>query len=247
MVYNDTSTKDGHLQNCESLCNLGDSGISSNTILKAKFTSYLNQAMDKVATAVLTVDKNWRWDDVASYGNFSVATADLVDGQRDYVLPRATNASDISTLWKVYKVRIKNTGGDWYDLIPLASDEDENNSNTEGRPTHYRLLGNSVRLSVIPNTGDVTFDEGIQVWFQRMFVKFTTSDTTKQAPFMSNYHYLLNLDASATHLLPLNQQLARDYIALFKSGLEELKTSYALRNDDPKKTKRLQSKFQDNK
>ena len=239
MTFNDTSTQDGLLQSCESYCNLGPTGITGDTTLKAKFTSWINQAMDKIGSAVLTVDKNWRWDDTASYGNFSVATADLVDAQRDYVLPRATNSSDISTLWKVYKVRIKDNNGTWYDLTPLASDADENNSDTQGRPTKYRLLGNSIRLSDIPDTGAVTFEEGIQVWFQRSPVKFVAGDTTKQPPFMTSFHYLLALDASANYLLPIDPNTASGYLTLFKQGLEELKTSYATRNDDPKTTKRI--------
>lgn len=247
MVINDTSTKDGLLQNCESLCNLGDTGITGNAVLKAKFVSWLNQSMDKMATAILTVDKNWRLDDVGSYGNFAIATTDLTSGQRDYVLPRATNSSDYSTLWKLYKVRLKDTNGNWYDLIPLASDESENPSNSTGRPTKYRMIGNSIRLSDIPLAGSLTLTSGIQVWFSRMFVKFTDSDTTKQPPFASNFHYLMPLDASATFLLPTNPDKAASYIILFKQGIEELKTHYATRNDDPQTTKRVTPAVEDNK
>ena len=244
MEFNDVTNKNGILQNCESLCNLGDSGITNNATLKAKFTGWINTALDKVATAILTVDKNWHWDDVASYGNFAVATCNLVSGQRDYVLPRATNSSDIATLWKVYKVRIKNTNGNWFEIAPLASDTDENDDNSSGSPTYYRLLGNSIRLSDSPNSS-VTLTAGIQVWFQRAFVKFVVGDTTKQPAFMSSHHHLLQLDASASYLLPSNTALANEYITLFRTGLEELKTSYATRNDDPQTTKRLKPLVED--
>lgn len=244
MEFSNTTIRDGILQNCEDLCGLGYTGITGNTDLLYKFTGYANQAMDKIAMAILTVDKNWRWDDTASYGDFPVATNDLIDGQRDYVLPKATNSSDISTLWKVYKVRIKDTNGVWYDLIPLASDEDENNSNSTGRPTHYRLLGNSIRLSDTPDTGRVTFTAGIQVWFQRAFVKFLYTDTTKQPAIMSGFHYLLQLDMSASYLLPKDTKLAGSFIGLFTAGIEGLKKAYALRNDDPNITKRLNAKIE---
>lgn len=248
MYFSDTSGQDGYIQNCESLCNLGSAGISGDAILLKKFTSWGNQAMEKVGTAILTVDKNWRFDDTASYGTFAVATHDLLDGIRDYVLPRATNSSDISTLWKVYKVRIKDINGVWYDLKPLASDEDENNSNTQGRPTRYRLLGNSIRLSDIPDTGSVTFEDGIQVWFQRAFVKFLSTDTTnKVIPFISSFHYLLQLDASASYLMPIDPNKAVGYLNLFNQGLESLKTSFATRNDDPQTTKRLVAHTEDTK
>ena len=249
MNFSNTTNKDGILQNCETLCNLGDGGITGNTTLKAKFAGWVNIALDDVATAILTVDKNWRWDDVASYGNFSVATCNLVSGQRDYVLPRATNASDISTLWKVYKVRIKDTNGNWFDIAPLASDVAENDSNSSGSPTHYRLLGNSIRLSDSPNSS-VTLTAGIQVWFQRSAVKFVatgTTDDTKQPAFINSHHKLLQLGASVWFLLPTNTALANEYIALFDSGLEKLKTSYATRNDDPQTTKRLVPQVEDNR
>lgn len=249
MTFNDTSTKNGLLQNCESLCNLGDTGITGNTVYLNKFTGWLNDSYGKVCMAILTVDKNWRWDDF-NYGDVSntdipVATATLVTGQRDYILPRATNSSNQSTLWKVYKVRLKNTDGTWYDVIPLGTDEDE--IADSGRPTHYRLLANSIRLSGPPLTNYLTLTAGIQVWFQREFDRFTTSDTTQQPGFISAYHYLLPLEASATFLLPNEPKQSANYLALFNDGLEKLKQSYAQRNDDPKTTKRMSSAIVDNR
>lgn len=247
MVYSDTSNKDGLLQDCESLCSLGDAGITGNATLKSKFTGWLNNSYGKVAMAILTVDKNWRWDDF-NYGPssneaFPVATATLESGSRDYILPRATNSANQSTLWKVYKVRIKDIDGEWYDIVPLGTDDDETD-NGSGVPTKYRLLANSIRLSDPPLTGKVTLTAGIQVWFQREFDKFTTSDTTQQPGFISAYHYLLPLEASANYLLPIDQSKAAGYLTLFNDGLEKLKQSYAQRNDDPKTTKRMTPKVE---
>lgn len=246
MQFSSTSGKNGIIQNAESLSKLGDGGISGNTTLMAKFTGWVNDAYYKVARAILTVDKNWRWDDFnwTSPNAFPVATNTLVSGQRDYILPRATNASNQSTLWKVYKVRIKDLNGEWYDLVPLSGNEDETD-NGSGIPKNYRLLANSIRLSDPPLTGKVTLPAGIQVWFQREFVKFTTSSTTEQPGFLSSYHHLLALDASATFLMPNDSALAANYIALFNAGLNELKDSYALRNDDPNTVKRMTPKAED--
>jgi hypothetical protein len=247
MVYNSTSGKNGILQNCESLSNLGDAGITGNATLLAKFTGWVNDSYAKVAMAILTVDKQWRWDD-SNWGSNSnqskpVATCTLESGKRDYVLPRATNSSDRSTLWKIYKVRVRDTNGDFYDLEPLGTDDDE--SADSGRPTKYRLLNGTIRLSDIPLTGSITLTQGLQIWFQREFSRFTTSSTTTQPQFISAYHYLLGLDASATFLLPTNPALAGSYMTLFNDGLEKLKMSYAQRNDDPKTTKRLNPKVED--
>ena len=240
MEFNNTAlTADALIQNCESLCKLGNGGISGNSILMAKFTGYLNQAQDKVALAILTVDKNWRFDDFnyTTPNAFPIATKTLTDGVRDYILPRATNDLSQSTLWKVYKVRLKDINGDWYDLIPLSADENE--IEDSGKPTHYRLIAGSVRLSGPPSSTAVTLTAGIQVWFQRSPTRFTTAFTTQQPGFMSGYHFLLALDASATFLLPTDTKLAGGYITLYDKGLENLKNSYAQRNDDPKTTKRM--------
>lgn len=244
MEFNNVAlTNDALIQNCESLSKLGNGGISGNTVLLAKFTGWINQAWEKVAMAILTVDKNWRWDD-NHYGSsfeantaYPIATTNLVDGQRDYILPRATNSSDQSTLWKVYKVRLKDSNGKWFTISPLSADEDE--IAQEGKPTKYRLISNSIRLSGPPDSDALTLTAGIQVWFQRAFVKFTVADTIRQPGFMSSYHHLLCLDASATHLLPTSTELSAGYLALFKSGLEDMKVSFAQRNDDPQTTKRI--------
>lgn len=247
MNFSDTTNKNGLIQNCESLCNLGDAGISGSSTQLLKFTGYLNQAWEKVAMAILKVDKNWRWDDnnYVNPNGFPVATQTLVTDQRDYILPRATNSSDLSTLWRIYKVRIKNIDGEWYDLSPLSADENETD-NDSGLPIKYRLIGNSIRLSDPPKSGVVTLSSGLQVWFQREFIPFVSTDTTKNPGFMSSYHHLLPLDASATYLLPTNTNLANEYITLFKSGLEELKDSYAQRNDDPKTIKRMIPNIENN-
>ncbi len=241
MQFNDITGKSGIIQNCESLCNLGDGGITNDATLLAKFTGYVNEALNKVVSAILNVDKNWRWDD-SNWGSddnqaIPVATCTLVSGQRSYILPRATNDSNYSTLWKVYRVRLLDTNGQWYDLTPLGADEDE--LEPIGRPTRYRLLRNTIRLSDIPGTGYVTLTEGMQVWFQREFVRFTTTDTTQQPGILSSFHYLLPLDAAASYLLPFDTNKANEYMVLFKNGLEDMKTAYGNRNDDAKTTRRM--------
>lgn len=241
--FNNTTTKQGIIQDCESLCKLGDGGISGNTILLAKFTGWVNDAWDKVAMKILTVDKNWRWDDFhygAAYAantGYPIATTNLEDGVRDYVLPRATNSSDQSTLWKLYKVRLKDKNGNWYTLDPLGADDDE--IAESGKPTKYRLIANSIRLSARPSSNDLTLTAGIQVWVQRAFVPFTNSDTTRCPGFVSAFHHLLAYDASAQFLLPNDSNLAASYITLFNGGLGDVEVHYAQRNDDSRTTKRM--------
>lgn len=247
MQFSNTSEYNGIIQNCETLSKLGNGGITGNTILFGKFTGWINDAYAEVAMAAMTADKNWRWDDnnYTTPNSVPVATNTLTDGVRDIILPRATNAADQSTLWRVYKVRLKDLNGEWYTLEPLASDEDE--IDDSGRPTKYRLLGNSVRLSGPPSSTAITLSAGIQVWFQREFIKFTTASTTQMPGFMSSFHHLLELKASSKYLLPTDAKLAMVYLAMFDKGILEVQKAYAQRQDDPKTTKRMVPNVEDNR
>lgn len=227
MVFSDTTNKNGIVQFTESLCKLGDGGITNDAVLFKQITSYINQADKKVAMALLRVDKSWRWDD-SNYTDFPIATIDLVASQRDYTLPAATSGGNASTLWRLNRVRIKNSSDNWTELTLM--DVDEKESDDTGFPAKYRLIGNSIRFECLP-TG-ITTTGGMEVTFQRSEVEFTVASTTQQPGFMNSYHDLLAYDASSSYLLPINRQLAIDYLNIFKEGLEELQGDYANRNDD---------------
>lgn len=235
MVYNDTTIKDGAVQMMESLCLLGDGGITNDTTLFAKMTGLYNQAVKETEEAIMKVDKNWKWDDF-NYTDFPIATIDLADQQRDYTLPASTSGGNSATLWKVNRIRIKGIDGLYYPIDPLTPSEEETQVGTtySGTPRNYRLNGGSVRLSPIPKTGNVTMTAGLEVQFQREGVKFTVSDTTKQAPIPSSFHDIPCLKASAMYLLPLNPSLASSYFALVNKRIDELETAWSNRNDDNK-------------
>lgn len=229
MQYNDTSNLTGITQLSESLCKLGVGGITNDTNLFKTFTAYHNQGYKKVSTALLRIDKNWKWDDT-NYTDFPIATIDLVSGQRDYTLPASTSGGNASTLWKINLVEILGTDGLYHkiDLAPYGTLE---NTDT-GTPTEYRLIGNSIRLQAIPVTGSVTLTGGLRITFQRSITEFTTSSTTEQPGFMDAYHDLLSYDASSTYLMPINTKLAITYSNIFENRLKLLQKDYSNKNDD---------------
>lgn len=233
MKYSDTTNKDGIVQFTESLCKLGDGGITSDTTLFKQITSYLNQAAKKIETALLRVDKNWKWDDT-NYTDFPIATIDLVTGQRDYTLPASTSGGDASTLWKINKVRVLGTDGLYFDIYPLPATWNETHPAVgyQGSPIYYRLIGNAIRLSPIPKTSDVTLTSGLEVTFQRSGVDFTTSSTTVQPGFPNAYHDLMAYDASSAYLMPINTDLALIYSQVFNQRIELLEQDWSNRNDD---------------
>lgn len=238
MVFNDTTNKNGIVQLVERLCKLGDGGITNDTTLFKQITGDINQAYKKVAMAMLQVDKNWKFDD-SNYTDFPIATINLVDQQRDYTLPASTTGGNASTLWRVNRVRVKDSAGEYYDLSLLDPQADETRTATAytGTPTHYRMIGNSIRLSPIPNTNNVTLTAGLEITFQRSGTEFTTASTTAQpGGIFDTYHDLLAYDASATYLMPFNTQLAINYMQIFNNRLEMLKDDYKHKNTDIRDT-----------
>jgi hypothetical protein len=223
LVFSDTSAKNGIVQFTESLCKLGDAGITGDSVLFKQITSYLNQAYKKVAIAILRVDRNWKWDDT-NYSDFPIATIDLVSGQRDYTLPAAVSGGNASTLWQIDLVEIMDSQGDYYEIHLMEYGDNENTDT--GNPTKYNVIGNSIRLQPIPLSGSVTLTAGLRIRFKRSIVEFTTASTTEQPGFIDTYHDLLAYDAASTYLMPFNRQLALDYKNDFAVRLKELQSDW---------------------
>lgn len=238
MKYSDTTNKDGCIQFIESLCKLGDGGITNDATLFKQITSYFVQADKKVSMALLRSDRRWKWDD-SNYTDFPIATIDLVINQRDYLLPAATSGGNASTLWRINKVEIlKNSV---YTQIDLMEIDDEELTST-GSPTAYNLRGNSIRFKELP---PANLTAGLRITFQRSGIAFTTASTTEQPGYIDTYHDLPCYDTASTYLLPINTQLAISYSNIFENRLKLLQQDKALMNDDVKR--RLSPKQENNK
>ncbi len=193
MVYNDTSTKQGILQEIESLVFSSDYGkITSDTTRLQTFTRYCNQALDKVTTKVLQSDNTWEFDD-SSATDLPIGVTDLLPNQQDYSLA--------VTHLKILGVSIKDQSGLWIKLEQISPDDMGNQDRSEfmkiaGSPIFYDVIGNSVFLYPKPASANVTLSGGLKVYFQRQLAYFTTSDTTKIAGFPAIFHRLIVLWAS---------------------------------------------------
>lgn len=225
MVFSNTTDKNGCIQFIESLCRLGDGGITNDTTLFKQITSYFNQADKKVGIALLRSDKNFKWDD-SKYTDFSIATINLVANQRDYTLPASTSGGNFSTFWRINLVEVL-VGGQYVKIDLMDSDDLEVTST--GTPTKYNLFGSSIRFKEIP-VASVT--GGIRLTFQRSGIVFTTSSTTEQPGYIDAYHDLPCYDTASTYLLPINPDLAVRYSQIFESRLKLLKQDKSLMNDD---------------
>jgi len=233
MVFSDTTNKNGAIQFIESLCKLGDGGITNDTTLFKQITSYFNQSCKEIEIALLRVDDNFKWDDF-NYTDFPIAKINLVNNQRDYTLPAATSGGNASTLWRVNRVRILGNNGLYSTIRPLNVKENESDDGSQytGIPTAYRMIGSSIRLSPVPKSTDVTLTDGLEIQFQRSGVDFTTSDTTKQPGFIDAYHDLPCYDAASRYLLPINTDLALRYKQIVVERLRLLQDDWSNRSQD---------------
>lgn len=203
MKFSDTTNKNGIIQTCETLLDLGDTGISGNTTLLAQFTNLINRAYDNTIAQILKNSGDWVWDD-SLYTTFPIGMANLVQSQSDYVLPRAYDGSigstDESSILRLIEVSVKDLGGNYQTLYPISETMVEAPLETtfpdSGFPKYYKLFDRSVILYPPPSSTQVTLTNGLKITFQRDKVDFITSDTTRQPGFPSIYHYLIPLEAS---------------------------------------------------
>lgn len=190
MQFSDTTNKNGILQLCESLLNLGDTAITGNTTLKAQFTGFVNITYGKVFSAILQTDKNFRADD-GNYTNFPISIIDLADNQRDYTLPASTVGGNFSTFLRLNRLKVRDTSGNRHDCQLMENSDEE--ASDKAFPTKFRILGNSVRFQN-PVLASSVYSSGtgaLEIEFQRLFDEFTTSDTTQQPFFPALYHSVL--------------------------------------------------------
>jgi hypothetical protein len=197
MVFNDTTNKNGMIQDMEMLLNFPDGGISGDSTLLKQVTGLVNQAYLKTTAYVMGLDPKWVWDDF-NLTDHPIATADLVSNQEDYTLPGRYDGANGSTLMKLLKVSILDTSG--IEVVLQHTDMSEADLNrlytTGSIPAYYKLIGNSIKLFPKPLTGSVTLNEGLKVYFQRSPDPFTSADTTQQPGIPEPFHRMITLEAA---------------------------------------------------
>jgi hypothetical protein len=226
MTFNNTTNKDGILQDCEFWLFSSNYGqITNDTNLLKTFTALSNRALDSVVTTVFESDDRWEFDDT-TYTDYPIATTDLFNSQRDYVL-------SVSHL-KVTRVEAKDDQGDWYklkpiDLVDIQQARDEF-MKEDGQPMYYDKIANSVFIYPASNYDSTG---GLRVYYQREPNYFLSTDTTKEPGFSSILHRLIPLKACYDYAVANN---LTDKITTLNNAIlvktEELKKFYGRRNKD---------------
>ena len=228
MEFNNTTTKDGILQDCEFWlfgANYGQITGNANTL--ATFTALANRALDSLTTKILDADDRWEFDDT-TYTDYPIATTDLITNQKDYEL-------SVSHL-KVTRVEAKDQNGDWFLLKPMdlkdidvARDEF---MSTPSTPVYYDKLATSLFLFPAPSYDSTG---GLRVYYQRQPNYFVSTDTTKKPGFVTILHRMVSMmacyDFAVSNNLTDKITVLRDELA--KKELE-LSKFYGRRNKDEK-------------
>lgn len=221
MVYNDTTSGQGIVQDI--LFGVTQN-LSSYPI--ADITRAVNLGLDKVSSIIMQADNRWQFDDKNEV-TLPIATTNLVNNQQDYEFD--------GSFLEVEKVMVADPQGNYYEVYNIDVHDQgiesylENKTANIGQPYRYDIIGNSILLDTRPN---YSVDNGIKVYFKRKADYFTTTDTTKEPGFASQFHKYLSLygqyEFSYAKGLPKTEQLKRDILEM--EG--KIKDFYSKRSKD---------------
>lgn len=202
MVFNDTSTNQGLIQDCEFWVFGGDYGaISGNTTYLQEFTRLLNEGLNKATSKIMMSDANWQYDD-PNHSDYPIGLTALVSGQQDYTLQFSATESHM----KIDRVEVLTSDGRWKKLLPFDLVETDQAQieylKSDAEPIYYDKLANSVFLYPAPNYSQAN---GLKVFYQREPSYFATDDTTKVPGIPAVYHRLISLYACEDFAISKNQ------------------------------------------
>jgi hypothetical protein len=196
MQFNDTSTKQGLLQDCEFRTNLGDGTITGDSALKAQFTRLLNIRYARTLGKLQILTGKDGAEDI-NYTDQQFSLFDIVSSQNDYQFLTDEDGNTISDITGV--MLQAPTADDFVALERLAlSDSDamlvmSPNSTNTGTPTGYIEKNNTVFFDVIP---DFSATSAGKLFYRLVPSYFTAGDTTKTPGFVEHFHSILSIGAS---------------------------------------------------
>ena len=238
MQWSDTTNKTGIVEDIDFLC--GTDSTSYPLVDKARNG---NRWLYQIAVWILDSSYGWPFDDTDKT-DLPIATFSLVNAQQDYELPVSTTGSLEGTttagaILKLLAVEIKDAGGSWRrlkEIKPFKPGQRITDLKTsDGLPTSYYLLGNSLFLEPAPATADVTLASGGKLFFARELDAIVSADTTKEPGFAEPFHRILSLGCSYDFMVSLGEkgraEMLRVEMEAMKQGLYRF---YGDRNQEVK-------------
>lgn len=189
MVFNDTSTKQGIVQDAYFECN-----ADATSYPIADVTRNANNALDTVVTLILGADSRWQFDSTNAT-DIPIGTTALVSGQQDY--------SFASEFIVIKSIECSDSQGNWTKLIPIDNYDEEvalsQFQTVNGVPKYYDKVGESIILYPAPNYSIAPTDTpagGLRAYFQRNIDYFVAGDTVKKPGFAEHLHKYISLSCA---------------------------------------------------
>lgn len=193
LVYSDTSTYRGIIQQLERELGMQVGDISGSTAKLKHFTADINLALDDFTKIAIQASGTWQWDD-NNHEDYPVIKTNLVTSQRDYTFTTDDNSTIILDVYKV-AILPSATATLFQELDPFDELADLDNdiiteNTTTSVPTRYGKLANGIFLD-FPTSYNAT--NGLKLYINREASYFVTSDTTKKAGIPGIFHKYLVL------------------------------------------------------
>lgn len=218
MVFNDVTTKQGLIQDCEMILFNEYGKITGNSDLLHHFTHLLNRQYDKAFSIIIECDGRWQ------YGT-GIIDADLVSGQRNYTL-------DLEHA-KITKVRLKDEAGNYKTLIPIdqtdAGYSALYNGSETGQPVWYDKDGDQLILLPTPSYSQLA---SIEMTMQQVPDYFEYTDTNVSAGIAPQHHRFLSFGASLDYAIVNSHALKNDLAELYRDERERMVQFHRMRNRD---------------
>lgn len=246
MQYSDTTNKNGLLQDCEQWCLMPDGYITGDTTRKAVFTNYLNREHERILAKIKNTSPNSQHHD-SNYSNqpFSLFSFDTSNNSYQFLTTEdGYSITDITGLL----IQKAEGSSEYTPLEKLTLDAEDAmlilspNTTEIGVPTAYIESNLTIYLNKIPS-----FAGTGKLFHKTAPSYFTTSDTTKEPGYDSDYHQLLSQGASRRWLLINKSEeinLIKQLNAIILDGEAGLLTSTMLRNPSHRRMTALNSSSQ---
>lgn len=191
-------------------------------------------AFEELVGDIINADGEFQYDDT-NYTDLPVGTGTLVNAQEAY--------SFAAEYLQIEQVSVKNASGDWQVLDPIDFSDFRNVAIEEyfaatGMPSHYDIVGDTIKLYPAPATASVTLASGLKVRFKRTADLFTAAQVTtgtKEPGLPSTHHVLLAFMAA----IPYCMSYKKDRVPWLEKKVTEMRKTllqhYAHRHKDKRK------------
>lgn len=244
LEFNNSVTGAGIIQVIQRLTG-AQSGTTASYPLIDK-TVDVNSALAQYFIIANQAAGRWQVDDT-NQTDYPIIFGNVVAGQQDYAF---TVDEDGNQILDIYKVRIKDSLGNWHTLIQRdlqdGNDVPLNDTTQTSCPTKYDVTSNGIFLTDIPNYTSV---EGLEVYISRTPSYFVSTDTTKSAGIPHIFHEYLALRPAYFYCLTKGLPKYKEYYKTLygidgKGGMEKsIADYYSNRNRDEKRRMTTSTSF----